>query len=355
LHQTSVAIPTSFQKLIFALRRNPVDERPDVGHCSHPVPLAYSGPLRRRFARAAVLPAVTLLFVISSPVAAKPIMAGDFLPSDTFTLRFYDVDDYLSAHISNYSFNDQQVLVASFSQVTGDVDISQFVRDGVNEIRLDLINNSAGWTYGYDFRVNGVSVVADQCGVFNMVGCQNSDLTNGLAWSQNIVFTVSPATPPRPPQLPQFRSTDTFTLAFYDVDDLLSAYLTNSEFSDHVILSAAFGQVTGDVDVSSYVRGGANAIRLDLINTVAGWTYGYAFKVNGVSVDAGQCGVFNTSGCQNSDLTSGLAWSRQLSFSVVDSAATVPEPATGILVVAGIVGLWLRRSGLPKTKWSDPA
>jgi hypothetical protein len=123
-----------------------------------------------------------------------------FSMNDAFTLRFFDVDDVLSAYITNSEFTNQLILRSSFGEVTTDVEFSDFVRSGVNTIHLELINTSPGqgWTYGYDFKVNGKSQDFDQCGTFNRVGCQN-DESQGVVWTHDIEFTVVDT--PRLPQL----------------------------------------------------------------------------------------------------------------------------------------------------------
>ena len=118
---------------------------------------------------------------------------------------------------------------------------------------------------------------------------------------------------------PVYSINDTFTLGFFDVDDVLSAYITNSALTNELILTATFGQVISGVDVSGFIRQGRNVIHLELINISpgAGWTYGYDFKVNNISRDSDQCGVFNTFGCENDDQTQGLVWTHDIIFDVL--------------------------------------
>lgn len=134
-------------------------------------------------------------------------------------------------------------------------------------------------------------------------------------------------------------ATDTFALRLYDVDDVMSAYITNSTHSQQLMFTANFGQDFGYVDISSYVTPGANDILLQLVNGPAGWTYGYDFTINGASFDAGHCGVFNTIGCNNSDLSQGLVWSHNVAFDVQSASQSVPEPSSAALELGGLIAM----------------
>jgi hypothetical protein len=134
-------------------------------------------------------------------------------------------------------------------------------------------------------------------------------------------------------------ATDTFALRVYDVDDVMSAFITNSSHSQQLMFTANFNQDFGYVDISSYVTPGANDILLQLFNGPAGWTYGYDFTTNGTSFDAGHCGVFNTIGCNNSDLSKGLVWSHDINFNVESATNPIPEPNAGALVASGLLAM----------------
>ncbi|HEY2009841.1 MAG TPA: hypothetical protein VGH23_12680 [Rhizomicrobium sp.] len=134
-------------------------------------------------------------------------------------------------------------------------------------------------------------------------------------------------------------STDEFALQFYDVDDVLSAYITNSAYANQLILSEPFGQSYAPVDISAYVTPGSNDIFLQLYNGPAGWTYGYNFSINGVSYDSGDCGTFNVYGCNNNAYGSGYVWSHDITFDVVEPVTPVPEAPSLALLAGGLFAL----------------
>src|SRR3954469_4610778 len=106
--------------------------------------------------------------------AAAPMYAAP-----VYTLRLFNVDDVLTAYITNSNFTHTQFLSANFNVDTGFFDLSSFVRPGSNTLDLSLYNDHGGWTYGYDFRKDGVTVQSDSCGVVTLTGCNGSDTTVG--------------------------------------------------------------------------------------------------------------------------------------------------------------------------------
>lgn len=136
----------------------------------------------------------------------------------------------------------------------------------------------------------------------------------------------------------------TYLLKFYQVDDDMSAYITNSDYKQELLFSKDFGADYDYVDISSYVRDGTNALTLTLINGIKGYTYGYDFKIDGVSYASGACGVFNITGCDADSYDQGWVWSTNIKFkgtspSSVPSrgagAGAVPEPASWAMMIAG--------------------
>lgn len=136
-------------------------------------------------------------------------------------------------------------------------------------------------------------------------------------------------------------SAATYLLKFYQVDDDMSAYITNSDYSHQLLFSKGFGADYDYVDISSYVRDGINALTLTLNNGPKGWTYGYDFKVDGVSYASGACGAFNTHGCNADSYDQGLVWSTNVRFKgsspvgTPGDAGAVPEPASWAMMIAG--------------------
>jgi hypothetical protein len=132
--------------------------------------------------------AAAVILVSTNTVIAAPI----------FDLRFYNVDDVMNASITNAAFADQGVLQANFLQDTGFVDISSFVRPGQNDLFLTDLNTIEGWTYGYDFRIDGVTYASDVCGTADIMGCEHDDATPGIVFSRDIGFNVPTEPVPEP-------------------------------------------------------------------------------------------------------------------------------------------------------------
>jgi hypothetical protein len=117
----------------------------------------------------------------------------------------HNIDDILSAFITNSAHTNDLVLSANFTEDTGFVDISSFVTAGSNTLHLELQNftEGSGYAYGYDFRIDGITFEAATCGIVNVVGCNGGDTTQGLVFSHDIVFSV-PSEVPLPAALPLF-------------------------------------------------------------------------------------------------------------------------------------------------------
>ena len=125
-----------------------------------------------------------------------------------------------------------------------------------------------------------------------------------------------------------------YTLRLFNVDDTLSAYITNSAWTKQLMFSKPFGPSYPAVDISSFVRPGVNALDLELINGPSGYTYGYEFQIDGQTYASGQCGFFNTFGCDNDKYGKGLVWSANIKFPGLATSA-VPEPATWAMLLVG--------------------
>ena len=136
-------------------------------------------------------------------------------------------------------------------------------------------------------------------------------------------------------------SASVYTLQFYNIDDTMTGYITNSGFSSQQILQATFLSDTGPVDISSYVRSGSNDILVTDYNGPSGWTYGFVFQIDGVTYDSGVCGSANTIGCNNSDTThtNQIVYSHDIVFDVPTVTAAVPEPSTWVMLLLGLGGI----------------
>ncbi|WP_293905788.1 PEPxxWA-CTERM sorting domain-containing protein, partial [Phenylobacterium sp.] len=132
-----------------------------------------------------------------------------------------------------------------------------------------------------------------------------------------------------------------YTLRLFNADDLVSAYVANSEHPDQLMLQARLGEDTGFVDISKFIRPGLNNITFTDFNAGGVWTYGFDLKADGVTIDAGVCGVVGVSGCRDNDMTVGLVFSQDPGV----KPPAVPEPTTWALLVGGFggAGAMLRR------------
>lgn len=141
---------------------------------------------------------------------------------------------------------------------------------------------------------------------------------------------------------------ETYSLRLYNVDDVLSAYITNSSYTAQLISQTFFLGDSGEVDISTYVKPGANDIFLQPYNDPLGWTYSYEFFVNGYVYEAGGCGLANVYGCENNDYTTGNVWSHDILFDTgALRSAAVPE-ASSVTLFAGALSVllcaWYARS-----------
>jgi hypothetical protein len=136
---------------------------------------------------------------------------------------------------------------------------------------------------------------------------------------------------------------DIITLRLFNVDDVMSAYISNTSFDEQLILQADFQQDTGFVDITGFLRPGSNNILLTDFNVGGTWSYGFDLKDNGVTIDSGSCGVAGVSGCNGDDRTVGLVFSEDPQ---PGNGGAIPEPETWMLVMLGFgaAGSGLRRS-----------
>ena len=131
-----------------------------------------------------------------------------------------------------------------------------------------------------------------------------------------------------------------YTLRLFNADDLVSAYVTNSSFDNALMLSAAFGEDTGFVDVTGFIRPGDNNVLFTDLNAAGGWSYGFDLRKDGVTLDYGMCGVAGVSSCGD-DQSVGLVFSQDPKI----PNGAVPEPAIWTMMIFGfgLIGAAARR------------
>jgi surface protein len=115
-------------------------------------------------------------------------------------IRFFNVDDVMYGFLSNSSANRSLVLAAGFLENVG-VDFSAQLSPGINRFDIEvwngpsvgpfgLVSGDGGWTYGWDFLVDGQVIESDSCGSAGAIGCQSNQIKPGLAHTRTIEFVV---------------------------------------------------------------------------------------------------------------------------------------------------------------------
>ena len=132
-------------------------------------------------------------------------------------------------------------------------------------------------------------------------------------------------------------SATVYTLDLYNVDDVMTAYITNSAYTNFEILQTTFLQNSGAVNISAFVLPGMNDITIQDYNEGQGWTYGYNFSINSVPFAVGSCGTANIYGCDNNEQgpINSIAFSTEIKFNV----SGVPEAGTWLMMLFGFAGL----------------
>jgi hypothetical protein len=135
--------------------------------------------------------------LVSLSMSAVLLGTAPQASANTYTLQFFQIDDVMTASITNSAYNQQQMLQESFAAAGPVVDISSFVQPGFNDIHITDCNGpcpgftgNAGWAYGYIFQVNGMTYASAQCGVFNTYGCNQNSYQQGIVFSTDITFTA---------------------------------------------------------------------------------------------------------------------------------------------------------------------
>lgn len=166
---------------------------PEVGHGRHGC--AGDGRCKTWFRKIGIMKLRTLTIIFCTLILSAPAFGGP-----VFQLRLFNVDDIFTALITNSSFTNQQILQTAFGNDSGLVDISSFVQPGTNLIHVSLFNDFGGWTYGFDFGINGTTFDSGSCGTTGVVGCNNNDQAHQhqIAFTHDIQFQGPASGVPEP-------------------------------------------------------------------------------------------------------------------------------------------------------------
>jgi hypothetical protein len=94
--------------------------------------------------------------------------------SDRLEIRLYNVDDFSKLYVNEIKFADTK-----YNTDTGRIEVSQYLRDGVNTLRF-LTQNNGGvkpdnpMSYGYQAWLNGEPILDVKCGQVGTGGCEDN-------------------------------------------------------------------------------------------------------------------------------------------------------------------------------------
>jgi hypothetical protein len=132
-----------------------------------------------------------------------------------------------------------------------------------------------------------------------------------------------------------------YTLRQFNVDDVLSAYITNANFTNQLLLTTLFGQDT-TIDFTAFTAPGTNTLNFVLTSDHGGWAYGFEVKQDATVIDSGSCGTITVIGCNNNDGATGTVYTHATTFDIGDGTGggAAPEPASILMTGTGFLGVW---------------
>jgi hypothetical protein len=139
---------------------------------------------------------------------------------------------------------------------------------------------------------------------------------------------------------------DTFQVSLFNTDDVLKAYLTNSNVSSLLVATNTYGNLTGLIDITALLAPGTNLLEFKLDNLGGGYTWGAdVFTNTSTLLFHTACGIVGVFGCNGNDQTQPFFANRPVdSFSF--QISNVPEPNTIVLMFSGLAMVFLMRRGL---------
>lgn len=107
--------------------------------------------------------------------------------SESFTVRLFNVDDEASVYV-----NDHKIFTEYLLGDSGWRNVNPFLHNGVNKVRLEVVNYRAGWTYGLQIARNSRIIYNEVCGSVGVFGCLDDNHNIGLVFEHTYLITQTP-------------------------------------------------------------------------------------------------------------------------------------------------------------------
>jgi hypothetical protein len=260
----------------------------------------------------------------SLPLGADLFQDFSALPNGTYELSF------LAQNQSPWAAE----LVFAIQQALG-TPVSTVFNLGTGE-ELDLPASSAFIPITLDFTINNPPFTPNELTFSNSYDAAVAPIQN----SKNPVGTIIDIA-----DVSLVPISAPYTLRLFNVDDVMSAYITNADYTDQLVLQATFLQDTGNVDISRYIEPGLNDLLIQDYNFFQGWTYGYDFEINGASYASGSCGTANVFGCNDNAQgpDNQVVFSTNIQFDAPSPPSRIPEPSSLASLLSGLLSLMAMR------------
>ena len=101
----------------------------------------------------------------------------------SISLRVYDIDDYMTVSLKNSTGVLQYQTDVGYTKT---IDIRDYLSADGSTIEMELYNNGAGYTMGWELSVAGQVVFSNSCGIYNRSGCAANVGTTGKVYKATI-------------------------------------------------------------------------------------------------------------------------------------------------------------------------
>jgi murein DD-endopeptidase MepM/ murein hydrolase activator NlpD len=155
----------------------------------------FGGKASGNILRIAIGTTMLAILLGTSIAAAIPIdktkTLGPYDSNHRYYIHIYNVDD-----IAKASVNGNIIVQTNYYQDSGWVDVTGYIVNGVNTIKLTNENTVGGWTYGFEIRQDNSNIIWQEfCGAVGSTGCMNNDGTQGIVYQNIITLTISTGIP----------------------------------------------------------------------------------------------------------------------------------------------------------------